>query len=117
LVEPAASDLVVLGAAIVVGGAPARFDPAAPLEPVQGRVERSLSNVQRGAGDLMQPLGNRPPMLGPERHGLEDQQVERALRQIDAVIGHDGSPRASTKKPPGLLSKRKGAARRLVVSL
>src|SRR5580765_2735137 len=51
-VEPCAAffrQLVVLRAAIVIGGAPARLDPAAPLEPMERRVQRPLLDVERRA--------------------------------------------------------------------
>src|SRR5262245_59731838 len=73
-------ELVVLRAAVVVRSAPRRFDPALPFETMQGGVERTLTDVQRGARDLMEALRDRPPMLRGEGNCLEDQQVERALR-------------------------------------
>src|SRR5215510_1330955 len=75
-------ELVVLRTPVVVGRAPARLDPAAPLEPVERRVERSLLDLQRGAGDLMEPLGDRPAVLRLERDRLENEEVEGALRKF-----------------------------------
>src|SRR3954470_15920950 len=61
-----AGELVVLGAPIVVGGAPFGADPSASLEAMEGGVERPLRDLQRGARDLLNALGDRPSMLRAE---------------------------------------------------
>src|SRR5438105_11365201 len=91
-----ARELVVLCAAIVVGRAPRGTDPSAALEPVQCRVQRALWDLKRCARDLVDALGNPPTVHRLERERFENQEVERALRQVESgVVGH-GSSCAST---------------------
>src|SRR3954467_8068675 len=73
LLAAGARQLVVLGIAVVVRRGPPRLDPAAALEAMQRRVERSLLNLDDARGDLVEPLGDRPAMLRFERQGLEDE--------------------------------------------
>src|SRR5262245_15262793 len=85
--EPRAAflrQLVVLGAAVVVGGAPLRLDPAAALEAMERRVQRALLDVEGRAGDLVEAFRDSPAVLRLEGHGLQDEEVECALRKIEA---------------------------------
>src|SRR5512138_533398 len=94
-IEPGAAflrQLVVLRAAVVVGGAPARLDPAAALEPMKRRVERALLDVERRAGDLMEAFGDRPTVLRVERDGLQNEEVEGALWKLEPFVTHSISP-------------------------
>src|SRR6185369_10677303 len=105
-VEPCAAflrQLVVLRAAVVVGSAPARLDPAAALDPMKRRVQRALLDVERRAGDLVEALRDRPSVLGLEGHGLQDEEIERALRKIESFVGHAATPlllRQETTRTP-----------------
>jgi len=85
---PAFGQFVVLGAAIVVGGAPVRLDPSAALEAVEGRIERSLLDAEDLFGDLLDALGDGPAVLRAERERAEDEEVERALRKFDTRNRH-----------------------------
>lgn len=58
-------ELVIFGAAIVLGGAPLRFDPAASFQPVQCRVQRTLLHLQYLVRYLLYASGYRPTMLRP----------------------------------------------------
>src|SRR5947207_9493518 len=78
-------ELVIFRAPIVIGRAPARFDPAPPFETMQSRIERPLADLERRPGDLMQPFGDRPAVLRLKGNGLEDQQVEGALGQFESL--------------------------------
>ena len=53
-------------------------------------VRRALGNLQRRGGHLANAFGYRPSVLRLERDGLEDEQIERALRKVELV--HDASP-------------------------
>src|SRR5207302_4811035 len=83
-----ARELVVLCAAIVVGRTPRGTDPSAALEPMQCRVERALWNLKRVARDLVDALGNPPAVHRLERERFENQEIERALRQVESGVVH-----------------------------
>src|SRR4051812_28923869 len=94
-VEPRAPlprQLVVLRAAIVVGGAPARLDPAPPFEPVKRRVERPLADVEGGARNQAEPLRDGPPVLRLEGDRFQDEQVECPLWEIEPFAVHSSAP-------------------------
>src|SRR5262249_35168563 len=80
LLPAGARQRVELGAAIVLGRAPLRLDPAAPLQPVERRIQRSLLDAKRILRDLLNPIGDRPAVLRLEGERFENQEVERALR-------------------------------------
>src|SRR5215467_1446968 len=61
---------------------PLGLDPPALFEAVQGRIERSLLYLQHFAGNLLDPLGDRPAVLRLQGNGLQDQQVQSPLHQI-----------------------------------
>src|SRR5215468_10127327 len=93
---PGAGFCVETRAAVVLGGAPARLDPAAALEPMERRVQRALLDVERRAGDLVEALGDGPSVLRLEGHGLEDQEIEGPLWKIQRFVCHSACPAAST---------------------
>src|SRR2546425_2779748 len=68
--------------------APFRLQPASLFEAVQGGVERSLVHLYGFPGDLLDSLRNRIPMSGLEREDLQNQHVERALRDRKAAGWH-----------------------------
>src|ERR1019366_7365988 len=84
----AGGEFVVLGAPIVVGDAPVRGNPAAPLQTMQRGIKRSLLDTQHVTGNLLDTHGDPPAMLRLQRQGLQDEQVERALRQVDWYRRH-----------------------------
>src|ERR1700733_8469916 len=88
LLVSALGQLEVLGAAIVVGGAPARFDPAAALEPMKGSIERSMLDTEDLAGDTLDVLRDGPALLRAQGNLAEDERVERALRKTDTRNRH-----------------------------
>ena len=92
LLSAAASELVVFGAAVVVGGAPFGLDPATALEAVKGGIERTLLDAEDVARYLLDALGDGPAVLRAEGKSLEDEQVEGALRKVDAFGRQIGSP-------------------------
>src|SRR5262245_44625373 len=86
-----------------VAGFPLRRDPALLLELVQRRIERSVADLQRVAGDLAEPLADRPAMHRPEREDLQDQKVQRALNEV-GWFAHDAlGYREQSEQPVGRL--------------
>src|SRR6266849_5335883 len=88
LPPPASREFVIFRAPVVLRCPPARFDPATALQPVQRGVQRTLLNLQCIARNLLDSLGDGPAMLRFERQRSQDQQVQGALRQVDAFDGH-----------------------------
>src|SRR6266567_1267309 len=72
LSPPFFGELVVLRAAVVFRCSPIRFDQAATLKAMQGRVEGALLDSQRLARQLLHALGDRPSVLWPEGQGSKD---------------------------------------------
>jgi hypothetical protein len=88
LLAAAFGEFIEFRAAVVLGCAPAGFDPASPLEAMQRRIQRTLLDLENFAGNLMDPLGNSPAVIGSQGQRSQDQQIERALRKIDALLRH-----------------------------
>jgi hypothetical protein len=74
---------VVLRAAVLLGHAPLRLDPPLIFEALQRRVERPLLDQQDVARQLTDTARDRPAVQRFEGQRLEDQQVERALDEVD----------------------------------
>jgi len=92
LLPAGSGELVVLRSTIVVRRSPTGLHPTAALEAMQRWIERALRNLKRFTRDLLNALGDRPAVLRAERKCLQDQQVERALWQVDACVGHVSFP-------------------------
>ena len=73
---------VVLGPPAELGHLPLGFDPALMLEPVQGRVERALVDLEHVLGNVLDALGDRPAMERVLLQRAKDQQVQRSGEQI-----------------------------------
>jgi len=86
LFAPAAREFIVFRAAIVLGCAPARLDPGAAFETMQRWIERALLHLEDFARNLMDALGDGPAVHGFKSESPEDQEIERALRKIDALF-------------------------------
>ncbi len=71
-----------------VGNLPFGRQQLPVLEPVQRRIERALLDLDDLAGDLLQPLRDCVTVQRPERHDFENQQIERALRQVGLGARH-----------------------------
>ena len=73
---------VILGPAAELRHLPLGFEPALKLEPVQGRVERALVDLQHVFGNRLDALRDCPAVQGVLLQRAQDQQVERAGQQI-----------------------------------
>src|SRR5262249_23446413 len=69
-------------------------DPALPLQPVEGRVERPLVDLEHVLGELLNALGDPPAVHRRRTEGFQDQDIEGPLQQIGS--GHRISFRSST---------------------
>jgi len=76
---------VKLGAAIVFGGAGFDGNPFALDEPVECRIEGALLNLQDVVGVELDGFGDGVAVGGPEEQSAQNEQVERALEQLDAI--------------------------------
>jgi protein involved in polysaccharide export with SLBB domain len=53
------------------------------LEAVQRRIQRTLLDLQRVAGQLLDTQQDSVAVQRSERDGLQDEEVERALQEFD----------------------------------
>src|SRR5439155_985186 len=72
----------------IVRQAPLALHPAALLEAVEGGVERALADLEDLAGELLDPAGGGVAVGGAPGEGLEDEQVERPLEEVERGLGH-----------------------------
>src|SRR5262245_39759013 len=70
--------------ALIFGFAPLTRDQSLMFQPVQGWVQRSLLDLQRVAGDLLDTKQNPVAMQWAQRDSFENQHVESALQQINS---------------------------------
>ena len=63
--RPAAVNLVVPGSPIGLGEAPFRFCPAVQQQPLEGRIQRALADVQHVSGRHPEVLDDRVAVLRP----------------------------------------------------
>jgi len=90
LIELAAAiggEAIELGLAACVAFGPGGGDPALLLEAMESGIEGALLDLEDFVGELLYALGDGPAVLGLERDGLEDQQVESALDEV-AWLSH-----------------------------
>lgn len=78
-----AGELVIPGAAIVIGGSPTGLDPSAALEAVKGRVQGALLDAEDVTRYLLHAFGDGPAVLRTNGERSEDEEVECALREVD----------------------------------
>src|SRR5215218_6569246 len=90
-VELAASgggEAIVLGATIVLRGAPGGAEPAGFFHAVERWEERAWLHLERAAGDLFDTSRDAEPVQLAKGERLEDQKVERALEEVGARVRH-----------------------------
>ena len=83
-------ELVVLGFAVVLGEPPLGLDPPALLEPVEGDVERPVLDGDGPVARVLDPPGDGVAVARSPGQRLEDEDVERALKQIEVGIVEQG---------------------------
>ncbi|SPE20334.1 hypothetical protein SBA5_290188 [Candidatus Sulfotelmatomonas gaucii] len=71
------------------------------------RVQGPLLYLKNFVRDLMNALGDRPPMQSAERQRSQNKKIESALRKIDLMLWH-AYPLFFDKKITPFLSKCKG---------
>src|ERR1051326_6470732 len=91
LLPPRPGELVVAGAAPGRRHPPFGLDPPLELETLEGGVEGAFLDPERVAGEPPDVLGDAVAVQGPEREGLEEQEVEGAGKEVDL----EGIPRRS----------------------
>src|SRR5262245_63318084 len=69
---------VVLGTPVVLGDPPLGGEQALMLEAMERRIQRVLFDPERPTRDLLDALQHAVAVLGVQREGLENQQIERA---------------------------------------
>src|SRR4030095_13986643 len=77
-----ARELVELRFPSRIGGFPIGFEQTTVLEAAQRGIERALLHLHDVARHLLQALRNRVAVNRPKRDYFEDEEIERALRQI-----------------------------------
>src|SRR5688500_12559004 len=75
---------VKLGAPVVLRRAFLKGDPSTLDQAVQGGVQRSLLHLQHIVRRVLDGLGNGMAVRRPETQRSEDQQVQRALQQLNS---------------------------------
>src|ERR1700730_6611755 len=82
------SEAVETGPPAELRAAPLGLDPAHPLQPVEGRVERPLLDVQRLGAARAQPARDAIAMQRAAGQGLQDEGVESAGEPIAGGLDH-----------------------------
>jgi hypothetical protein len=78
-------EAVIFGAAVGFGLAPLGGEPALFFEAVQGGIEGAVFDLQGIGGAGAEGLTDAVAMLGAPLQGAEDEHVEGALQDFDAV--------------------------------
>jgi len=84
----AVGEEVILGAAIVFGGAPLGLDAAGALEASEGGEERAGVDAEDAVADLLDAEGDAVAVHGLEREGFEDEHFEGSLDEVAGFWGH-----------------------------
>jgi len=63
---------------------PSGRDPAASLQPVQRRIQRSGFDLEQVVGSSLDVLGDGVPMRSSQKQRAQDQEVESPLQEIYA---------------------------------
>jgi hypothetical protein len=81
---------VIAGALTFIGEVPGGHDPAASFEAMEGRVKRTGFHLQHFFGGALDMPGDGMAVGRPVKQGAENQDIERALEEVDAGkgIGH-----------------------------
>src|SRR5882724_7671476 len=77
---------VILGALLIFGGLPFRFDPLLSFQTVQCGIERARVYFQGFAGAAPDRHADPVAVLRPPLQGLQYQQVQRPLQEFNPVL-------------------------------
>ncbi len=80
-------EIVIFGAAVVVGGAPACLEQALADQAKKSGVEGALFDEERAAGDLFDAEKDAVAMEGAEGDSFQNQQIKSAGKEI-GLAGH-----------------------------
>ena len=80
--RPSRVSVIELGTPVILALFPFCANPALLLELVQGRVERSVANLQYIARNLCQAQADRPAVQRLERQNFQDQEIESPLDKV-----------------------------------
>src|SRR6187549_2297455 len=84
---------IELGAPVVLRSALVEADRAALDQPVKRRIEGSLLDQQNVLRSALDRLGDRVAVRRPPAERAKDQQIQRALQQLDALAVSPRHPR------------------------
>src|SRR6185436_17497993 len=79
---------VELRLAVVLGGTPFGLDKSLLFQPIQRRIQRPFLNPEHIVRELMEPRGDAVPVVRGGGEALQDEQVERALQEVDLSYCH-----------------------------
>src|ERR1700722_13640441 len=82
LLPPQPGQRIKLGATIIFTRLPLSRDPTLLFQFVQRRVERSVTDLQHIAGDLLQTLADGPAIEGLQRQYFQDQHIQGPLDKV-----------------------------------
>src|SRR5437867_2241104 len=83
---------VILRPPIVLGGLPARSEPASFFEPVESGKQRAGLHDERSAGDLFDTAGHAQSVQLAGRQRFQNQKIEGSLKQGRTPFRHLPSP-------------------------
>src|SRR5947208_16401686 len=84
--SPGGGQPIKLGAPIVLGSAPFRFEQPLMFEALERGIQRTLLGEQSAAGDLLDTQQHAIDMQGTERHSFKNHEFERAW-QASGLFG------------------------------
>ncbi len=84
---PRLGELVIARTTAVFARAPLAGNEPFLLESLERGVQRSLVNLERAIGDLLDALTDSPPVHGFERERFEHEEVERAAEGVGLRAG------------------------------
>ena len=85
--RPLGGQAIELGAAVVLRRAVLERNPSSLDQAVQRRIQRPLLHLQHIVRALLDRFGDGVAVRRSEPQGPQNQQVQRALQQLDAIVG------------------------------
>src|SRR5438105_908010 len=88
LLSAGSGELIEARASSQLGHAPRRSDPSLLLDAMEGGVEGTLIDLKHVLRELLDTLGDRPAVARAGDEGAENEEVERALEQVESGRWH-----------------------------